>query len=53
MVNRPKILPSVDSIKALKANQTEKAKTELDSILRRISLRISKELQAAGGYLIR
>ena len=51
MVNRPKMLPSVDSIKALKANQTEKAKMGLDSTLRRLSL--CKELQAAGGYLIR
>ena len=53
MVNRPKLLPSADSIAAYRAAQGEKAKMELDSTLRRISLRISKELQAAGGYLIR
>lgn len=51
MVNRPKYLPSVDSIKALKAAQDEKAKMELSSILRRLSLR--SELQAVGGFLVR
>lgn len=51
MVNRPKILPSVESIAAYRASQVEKAKMELDNILRRMSLR--KELQAAGGFLIR
>lgn len=51
MVNRPKILPSVESIAAYRAAQGEKAKMELDSTLRRLSLR--KELQAAGGFLIR
>ena len=51
MVNRPKQLPSVDSIVAYRASQGEKAKMELDNILRRMSLR--KELQAVGGYLIR
>lgn len=53
MVNRPKVLPSAESIAAYRSEQGEKAKMELDSVLRRISLRISKELQAAGGYLIR
>nr|DAS97535.1 MAG TPA: hypothetical protein [Caudoviricetes sp.] len=51
MVNRPKILPSVESIAAYRAAQGEKAKMELDNVLRRLSLR--KELQAAGGYLTR
>lgn len=51
MVNRPKILTSVESIAVYRAAQGEKAKMELDNILRRLSLR--KELQAAGGYLIR
>ena len=51
MVNRPKYLPSVDTIKALKASQDEKAKMELSNILRRLSIR--SELQAAGGYLTR
>ena len=51
MVNRPKQLPSVESIAAYRAAQGEKAKMELDSTLRRLSLR--KELQAAGGFLIR
>lgn len=53
MVNRPKVLPSAETIAAYRAAQGEKAKMELDSALRRISLRISKELQAAGGYLAR
>ena len=51
MVNRPKQLPSVDSIKALKVAQDEKAKMELSNVLRRLSIR--KELQAACGYLTR
>ena len=51
MVNRPKILPSAESIAAYKASQAEKAKMELDNILRRMSLR--SELQAAGGFLAR
>lgn len=51
MVNRPKYLPSAESIAAYRAAQGEKAKMELSSILRRLSLR--SELQAAGGYLTR
>jgi hypothetical protein len=51
MVNRPKVLPSAESIAAYRAAQGEKAKMELSNILRRMSLR--KELQAAGGFLIR
>lgn len=51
MVNRPKVLPSAESIAAYRAAQGEKAKMELDNILRRLSLR--KELQSAVGYLIR
>ena len=51
MVNRPKVLPSAESIAAYRAAQGEKAKMELDSTLRRLFLR--KELQAAGGFLIR
>lgn len=51
MVNRPKQLPSAESIAAYRAAIGEKAKMELDSTLRRLSLR--KELQAAGGFLIR
>ena len=51
MVNRPKVLPSAKSIAAYRAEQGEKAKMELDNILRRMSLR--SELQAAGGFLIR
>ena len=51
MVNRPKYLPSADSIKAYRTEQGEKAKLELSNILRRLSIR--SELQAAGGYLTR
>ena len=51
MVNRPKILPSAESIAAYRSEQGEKAKMELSNILRRMSLR--KELQAAGDYLTR
>ena len=51
MVNRPKVLPSAESIAAYRSEQGEKAKMELSNILRRLSLR--KELQAAGGYLTR
>jgi len=51
MVNRPKVLPSAESIAAYRAAQGEKSKMELSNILRRMSLR--KELQAAGGFLIR
>ena len=53
MVNRPKILPSAESIAAYRAEQCEKAKMELSNVLCRVNLRISKELQAAGGFLIR
>ena len=53
MVNRPKLLPSAEAIAAYRALQCEKAKMELDNTLRRMALRISKELQAAGGYPIR
>lgn len=53
MVNRPKILPSAESIAAYRAAQGEKAKMELSNALCRMNLRISKELQAAGGFLIR
>lgn len=53
MVNRPKVLPSAESIAAYRAEQCEKAKMELSNVLCRMNLRISKELQAAGGYLIR
>lgn len=53
MVNRPKQLPSAEAIAAYRAVLGEKAKMELDNTLRRMSLRISKELQAAGGFLIR
>jgi hypothetical protein len=51
MVNRPKVLPSAESIAAYRSEQGEKAKMELSNILRRMSLR--SELQAAGGYLTR
>lgn len=51
MVNRPKLLPSAESIAAYRAAQGEKAKMELSNNLRRLSLR--SELQAAGGYLTR
>ena len=51
MVNRPKVLPSAESIAAYRAEQCEKAKMELDNILRRLSL--CKELQSAVGFLIR
>ena len=51
MVNRPKVLPSAESIAAYRAAQGEKAKMELSNTLRRLSLR--SELQAAGGYLTR
>lgn len=53
MVNRPKVLPSAESIAAYRAAIGEKAKMDLDNSLRRMSLRINKELQAAGGFLIR
>ena len=42
MVNRPKQLPSAESIAAYRAAQGEKAKMELSNLLRKMSLR--KEL---------
>lgn len=53
MVNRPKVLPSAESIAAYRAAQGEKAKMELDNSLRRMTLRISKKLQSTVGFLIR